>query len=103
MRISDLNIGFDTDIIITIKVPLTERESLTDLLEEASRLDKEQEYTLIFEKTKKSRSQNANSYLWVLCDKIARVVRTTKEEVYRKAIREVGVFNDVAVLGERMA
>lgn len=97
MKISDFNIGFDTDIIITIKVPLTERESLTDLFEEASNIDKYADYTLSLEKVKGKRSQNANSYMWVLCDKIARVIRTTKEEVYRRAVREVGVFNDVAV------
>lgn len=46
---------------------------------------------------KGTRSLNANSYMWVLCDKIADSIHATKEEVYRKAIREVGVFNDVAV------
>jgi hypothetical protein len=43
------------------------------------------------------RSLDANAYCWVLCDRIADVLRSTKEEVYRRAIREVGVFQDVAV------
>ena len=43
------------------------------------------------------RSTDANAYLWVLCDKIAEVIHSTKEEVYRRAIREVGVYSDVAV------
>ena len=43
------------------------------------------------------RSTDANSYMWVLCDKIAEKIHSTKEEVYRKAVREVGVFQDVAV------
>ena len=46
---------------------------------------------------------DANSYMWVLCDKIAKIIHTTKEEVYRKAIREVGVFDDVGVLEEAVA
>lgn len=49
---------------------------------------------------KKKRSLNANSYAWLLMDKIAKVIRSTKEEVYRKAIREVGVFTDIAVKTE---
>lgn len=49
---------------------------------------------------KKKRSLNANSYAWLLMDKIATVIRSTKEEVYRKAIKEVGVFTDIAVRAE---
>lgn len=49
------------------------------------------------EPLKTTRSLHANSYMWVLCDKIADAIHATKEEVYRKAVREVGVFNDVAV------
>lgn len=46
---------------------------------------------------KASRSLDANAYLWVLCQKIAEVIRSTKEEVYRKAIKEVGQFDFIAV------
>ena len=49
-----------------------------------------------FRPMRQKRSNDANAYLWVLCDKIADVIRSTKEEVYRNAIREVGVFQDVA-------
>ena len=45
---------------------------------------------------KERRSLNANNYCWHLCDEIAKVIRSTKEEVYRKAIREVGIFHDGA-------
>lgn len=48
-------------------------------------------------KPRKKRSLNANSYLWVLCDKIARVIGTTKETVYLKNIREVGVFDTLEI------
>lgn len=43
------------------------------------------------------RSVEANAYMWILCDKIAEKLHSTKEEVYRSAVREVGVFQDVAV------
>ena len=46
------------------------------------------------------RSLDANAYCWVLCDKIAEVIRSTKEEVYQEVIRRVGVFTDVAVKHE---
>jgi len=43
------------------------------------------------------RSLNANGYLWVLCDEIARAIQTDKETVYRALIRRVGVFDYVLV------
>lgn len=41
------------------------------------------------------RSGAANRYMWVLCDKIAEATHTTKDEVYRKAIKEIGGVSDV--------
>lgn len=38
------------------------------------------------------RSLSANAYMWTLCEKLAISQGITKEEVYRKNIREVGVF-----------
>ena len=49
---------------------------------------------------KKKRSLNANAYAWAMMDKIAKVVQSTKEEIYRHAIKEVGVFTDIAVKAE---
>jgi len=47
-------------------------------------------YELI--KKSKRRSLDANSYLWLLCDKIASSVGISKEEVYRQAVRDAGKF-----------
>jgi hypothetical protein len=43
------------------------------------------------------RSLDANSYLWVICQKIAEVLLTTKEEVYRKLVHDVGQFEIVPI------
>ncbi len=45
----------------------------------------------------KKRSLNANGYLWILCQKIAEKLFSTKEEIYKNFIREVGIFIDVFV------
>lgn len=42
---------------------------------------------------RRKRSLDANAYLWVLCDQIAKSIRSTKEEVYRAAIKRVGVVD----------
>ena len=50
-------------------------------------------------KHRESRSLNANAYMWVLCEKIAQKLSSekvvhTKEDIYREAIKEIGVFYD---------
>ena len=54
--------------------------------------DKEVEVTIkLFHK---KRSLNANSYMWVLLDKMAQVLHVTKEELYLDYIRRLGMFKD---------
>lgn len=53
-------------------------------------------------KIRKKRSLDANDYLWVLCTKIAEKLQAgktmvTKEDVYRKHIREAGRFDAMAL------
>lgn len=96
MRVTEQpKVGFDNGITITFTFPLSERESLEPLLEVIGNFSGE--YELSFFKAKKERSKDANAYMWVLCDKIAKVIGSTKEEIYRRAIKSVGVFSDVAV------
>ena len=46
---------------------------------------------------RKKRSLNANSYAWGLCSSIANILGSTKEEVYKKVIREVGEFEVIPI------
>lgn len=67
--------------------------------------DFREQYDKLAEKTldvdikvhRKKRSKNANDYLWTLCTKIAESQGISPEEVYRKEIREVGVFEPLAI------
>lgn len=52
------------------------------------------EVSVEIEVKRNKRSLDANGYLWVLCDKIADKIQSTKTEIYQSAIREVGVFTD---------
>lgn len=49
---------------------------------------------------RKKRSLTANSYCWVLCDEIAKAVRSDKEDIYRMAIKAVGVFASIRIRNE---
>ena len=51
---------------------------------------------------RKQRSHNANSYCWALCTEIARVIKGSKEDVYRQAIRSIGTYTPVPIKAEAM-
>lgn len=57
--------------------------------------DKDKQYEIKIHTEK--RSINANDYLWVLCTKIAEVLRTSKIEIYRKLIREYGIYQTLEI------
>ena len=46
---------------------------------------------------RKKRSLEANAYMWALCTEIADVVGCTKEEVYRRNIREGGEYTPLPI------
>lgn len=76
---------------IYFQVPLNEALNDFKQLEDKS-LDG---YVLTLKKEKK-KSLNINNYMWQLCDKIAQKIKSTKEDVYRQAIREKGVWFDTS-------
>lgn len=50
-------------------------------------------------KYREKRSLNANAYFWKLCGELAKKLSTekvkyTKEDIYRKSIKEIGVYKD---------
>lgn len=79
---------------VMVVIPATHDNELT-------KLDKENEYVIEIKKQSKSRSMNANAYCWVLCQKLALELSKngyiSKEDVYRKAIKECGHFTYVPV------
>jgi hypothetical protein len=56
--------------------------------------------TIEISKQKKKRSLDSNSYLWIICQKIAEVIHSTKELVYQKTIRDVGQFEIIPIKDE---
>lgn len=74
------------DLIVSFKVkPFTvaQLDSIT-----------EKDLDLIIKQHKKKRSLSANAYAWVLMDKIARILKTSKEEVYEEMLQSYGVVDE---------
>lgn len=78
--------------VVTLDIPLSEG------LELSQKAKKINGGKYIAEIKKPRKSQNMNSYMWVICDKIAgKIHHMSKEDVYRQAIRHTGKWVDVTV------
>ena len=72
---------------LSVKVPtVAEAKGIVDGMQDGKI------YTLEVKRKTKKRSLNANAYMWELCQQLAEVNGITKEEVYRNAIKDVGIF-----------
>lgn len=56
--------------------------------------------TLDIKPYRKHRSLNANAYMWVLLEKMAEQLRTSKDEVYIEMLARYGKFTHVVVVKE---
>ena len=92
-KISALNVAnFGTGIVLTLGVPSIYAKGIETIV---SGFKANTEYEL--KPYRQKRSLSANAYAWVLMDKLADKLRTTKEEIYRQAVSQVGVFEEIRV------
>lgn len=68
-----------------------------DLIVELLKLEDNITYVAEVEIEKEKRSLDSNAYLWVLCQKIAEVLRTDKDSVYLDMLNKYGVFTHIIV------
>ena len=96
--ITDINIDFNTR---KPKISLLLDTNEISVVEE---LKNENKLNVELKKYRKKRSLDANSYCWVICDKIAKELSkenaTTKEEIYKDAIKNIGVYEVIPVKDE---
>lgn len=95
-RIKTISIDYETNKP-EIELRLNERECV-DLLVNL----KDDNLYIKIDKIRNKRSLDANSYMWVLCDKIAKTLCkdgtiTTKEDVYKDSIMQIGSFEPFIV------
>lgn len=91
MKIKSIKSEVNYDgIVLTVTLPKSENQAVEKILPLDDKLASE--YELSIEKRKQTRSMTANSYLWVLLGKMAAVLKTTKEEVYRHYIVNTSAF-----------
>lgn len=100
MQTTGIILKTDTDINTRkLKISLLVDVNNKDVVEQ---LKSENKLTIELKKWRQKRSLDANSYCWVLCDKIAKELCkdgtiVTKEDVYKDAILQIGSFEPFIV------
>lgn len=100
-KIEGLNIDFITgSALLTLRID--EKQSAINCYEELKNAEK---LAIEISKHREKRSLDANSYMWVLCSKLAQKLskektKYTKEDIYRRAIKEIGIYKDFSGLSQ---
>lgn len=89
------------DLEFTVTVDRN-HQSVQHINDMARLLADDKELEIEIKQHRKRRSLDANSYCWILCDKIARAISNTKEYVYQEAIKSVGVFEILPIKDEAL-
>lgn len=91
-KLKDMTLNRDGSQNVTVTVTSDFREEFDRLFG----LDLD----ITIRKSSRRRSRDANSFCWALCKDIADRMNLTKEEIYRKAIREVGEYEPLPIKAE---
>lgn len=94
-QIKDFALDFRTGKA-TLTLTINEKQSAMNMYDELNAAEK---LSFKIDKYREKRSLDANSYFWLLAGKLAEVlsdekVKYTKEDIYRNAIKEIGVYKD---------
>ena len=85
-KIVGANIDFKTGKPV-LMLEINQRGDFEQIVDDLKDKDK---LTIEIKQYKERRSLDANAYFFVLADKLAERLRTTKEEIYRNAIKDIG-------------
>lgn len=88
-RLIDLTIGLNGKQRLTIELDGDFRKNFDKF--------KDKDVDITVKKYRHKRSLDANAMMWCFCEKIAKVVGITKEEIYRDQIRQVGEFTPLPI------
>lgn len=93
-RLKDLTLNRDGTQNITITVQADFRESFDELADK--------DITVEIKRYSRKRSRTANDFCWALCTDIGNALTppVPKEEVYRKAIKDVGEYEPLPIKDE---
>lgn len=91
-KIQNVAYGMDGKIIMSLTV--NEKMAVQNEYQNLMQKDK---LAITIAPYRQRRSMDANAYMWQLCQKLAEKLGNTKDEVYKKAVRDVGQFEIIPI------
>jgi hypothetical protein len=88
-RIRDMGKGFDGSLTVTLSLPPQYADEIHALMGE--------DISAEIKKWREHRSRDANALMWAVCEELAQALKISKIEVYRKAIKDVGVYQPLPI------
>lgn len=93
MKISRVNLlTLNNRARIEIEIPANEADTVKTMLHNIGTIDSGKDYELSIKERKIKRSLDANSYMWVLLQKLAEVMKTSRDELYKLYIKYYGHY-----------
>ena len=94
-QINEVYVNFETGKAV-LNLSINEKQTALNCWDD---LRKEEKLAFKVDKFREKRSLDANAYFWALCGKLAEKLsdentKYTKEDIYLKSIKEVGVYKD---------
>lgn len=88
-RIRDLGFGLDGTLTVSLTLPRQYADDIHALMKD--------DVSVEIKKWRDKRSLSANALLWAICEELAEALKISKVEVYRKAIKDVGVYQPLPI------
>ena len=86
--------GMGGELLLTLSLAPNYIEELTRI--------KDEKLAVKIDKHRNRRSKDSNSYAWLLINKIAEIMRLSKDEVYQLMLKRYGQGSVISVLTERV-
>jgi len=83
---------FDGNAVLNIPIKANRFDLQQKIAEINGLIEKGKAFEIEIKQKRNKRTMTANGYLWFLCDRLAEKLKIGKEEVYKKAVKEVGYF-----------
>lgn len=93
-QIKDISIDFET------RKPKISLLLNTNEISDIEELKNENKLNLELKKYREKRSLDANAYMWVLVSKLQEKLDISKEDIYKDAIKNIGVYEVIPVKNE---
>lgn len=102
MIVTDIDLNFTYEGKCKLILTLKNKPNMDEIDTFKAHTNNKGTLDAVIKKHRKKRSLDANAYMWVLLQKIAEKINSTKEEVYLNIIRQVGQFEMLPVADDKV-